>query len=231
MPPETVIIVTARDEADRLAATIAGLRRAFGDAPIVVADDGSTDGTVNVAARAGAAVMSPDGRVGKGGAATLGARHARELGGPGAVYVLCDGDLAASAEHLAALEQAVRGGADLAVAVFTRRVGGGFGLAVGFAGWAIRRRCGLRLRAPISGQRALSSRALDAALPFAAGFGMEIGMTIDVARAGCEVVEVELELEHRATARSVSGFRHRGRQLWAFVAVYVARRPSRVASG
>ena len=38
-------------------------------------------------------------------------------------------------------------------------------------------------------------------------------MTIDAVRAGLRVVEVELDLEHRATGRDVRGFLHRGRQL------------------
>jgi hypothetical protein len=38
-------------------------------------------------------------------------------------------------------------------------------------------------------------------------------MTIDVARRGLRVDEVELPLEHRATGRDLAGFLHRGRQL------------------
>ena len=45
------------------------------------------------------------------------------------------------------------------------------------------------------------------------GFGVETRMTIDAVRAGLEVEEVELELEHRATGRDLRGFAHRGRQL------------------
>ena len=96
--------------------------------------------------------------------------------------------------------------------------------SLSFAGWAIRRRCGLVLEAPISGQRALSAPALRAALPFAPRFGMEIGMTVDVARAGIRVVEVDLPLAHRATGRTWRGFVHRGRQLVDFLAVYLRRR-------
>jgi hypothetical protein len=38
------------------------------------------------------------------------------------------------------------------------------------------------------------------------------------------VVEVELDLEHRATGRTLRGFEHRLRQLADFIAVYLARR-------
>jgi hypothetical protein len=53
---------------------------------------------------------------------------------------------------------------------------------------------------------------------------MEIGMTVDAARAGFLVEEVPLDLAHRATSRTLRGFAHRGRQLADFVAVYLSRR-------
>jgi glycosyltransferase involved in cell wall biosynthesis len=224
MPPPTIVIVTARDEADRLAVTLDALARAFPGAPVVVGDDGSQDETAALARSAGAEVISPGRSLGKGGTATLAAGRALELGGAQTVYLLCDGDLGESALRLDALERAVREGADVAVAAFARRAGGGFGFAVGFAGWAIRRRTGLELRAPISGQRGLSSRALASVVPFAPRFGMEIGMTIDAVRAGLRVVEIELDLRHRATGRDWRGFAHRARQLVDFVRVYVSRR-------
>jgi hypothetical protein len=80
------------------------------------------------------------------------------------------------------------------------------------------------MRAPISGQRALRASALADVLPFAAGFGMEIGMTIDASRAGHRIAEIELDLSHHATGRTPSGFAHRGHQLVDFVRVYFARR-------
>ncbi len=217
------MLVCAHDEAERIGETLAALAAAFPGARVLVADDGSTDATAALARAAGAEVLTAPRNLGKGAAATLAARKliATTAGEP--VVVVCDGDLAASARHLPALAALVRdGGADLAVAGFARRTGGGFGLALGFARWAIRRRCGLELDAPISGQRALSAPALRAAVPFAPRFGMEIGMTIDVARAGLRVTEVELPLFHRATGRTLAGFVHRGRQLVDFLLVYLA---------
>ena len=224
MSPPTIVILTARNEADRLVATLDAVGRAFPGAAVVVGDDGSDDDTAGLARAAGAEVRGAGRAIGKGGTATLAARRALELGGTDTVYVLCDGDLGDSALRLDALERAVRGGADVAVAAFARRAGGGFGIAVGFAGWAIRRRTGRRMDAPISGQRALSAQALGRVLPFAPRFGMEIGMTIDALRAGLEVVEVEIDLRHRATGRDWRGFAHRARQLGDFVRVYLSRR-------
>jgi hypothetical protein len=92
-----------------------------------------------------------------------------------------------------------------------------------YAHWAIRRLCGAETTAPISGQRALRIETLRATLPFAAGFGMEIGMTVDAVRAGYRLREYELDLEHRATGRTAAGFRHRAVQLRDFARVYFAR--------
>jgi glycosyltransferase involved in cell wall biosynthesis len=219
---DTLIIVTARDEADRIQATLAALARAFPRASLWVADDCSSDDTASIARRAGATVVSAERPLGKGGAATLAALKAPRCA-DGGVVLLCDGDLGASAQRLGALADAVRAGrCDVAVASFARRVGGGFGLALGFARWTIERRCGLRLNAPISGQRAVRAEVLGALLPFAHGFGMEIGMTIAAARAGLTVGEVEIDLAHRTTGKTPAGFVHRARQLRDFVKVYRA---------
>jgi glycosyltransferase involved in cell wall biosynthesis len=222
-----VVIVTARDEADRLPATLAALAGAFPGARVLVADDCSQDGTGHAALQAGAELVRAPQRLGKGGAATLAARRvlALALEPDPPVFVLCDGDLGESAAQLPRLVEAVaerRG--DVVVARFAQRIGGGFGLALGFARTAIERLCGLRLAAPISGQRALRGDVLPVVVPFAHGFGMEIGMTVDAARAGFAVAEVELDLAHRATGRTLRGFVHRGRQLRDFARVYAARR-------
>jgi len=218
------VVVAARNEADRIRETLAALRDALPGAALWVADDASTDGTAEAAMTAGAQVVSRGRPHGKGAnvsaaaAAALSAEPAPEL------VLLCDGDLGASAAQLVPLVEAVEAGeCDLAVAAFSRRVGGGFGLALGFARWAIRRRCGLETDAPISGQRAMRVAVLRAMLPFARGYGMEVGMTIDAVRAGFRLCEYDLDLSHRATGRSLGGFAHRGRQLADFARAYRAR--------
>ncbi|HEX2015083.1 MAG TPA: glycosyltransferase [Solirubrobacteraceae bacterium] len=222
--PEIAVIVVARDEAAHLGDTFIGLREAFGAARLVLADDASRDHGGQLAREAGVEVVRSERPLGKGGIATRAARHV--LSGPvPAVVVLCDGDLGLSARELGQLAELVRaGGCDLAVAAFARRLGGGFGLAVGFARWAVWRRCGLRMQAPISGQRAIRGSALDRLLPFAARFGMETAMTIDAVRGGLRVQEIELDLHHAATGRTAAGFLHRARQLSDFAGVYLSRR-------
>jgi glycosyltransferase involved in cell wall biosynthesis len=224
MKPDTAVIVSVYNEADRLPDTLAALAAAFPGARVVVADDGSTDASGHVALQAGVELVRAPHTIGKGGAATLAAEHVLADGGPG-IVVLCDGDLGASAGELPALVAAVSAGeCDLAIGAFARRVGGGFGFAIGFSRWATRELGGLDLAAPISGQRALRRELLPLLIPFAPRFGMETAMNIDAARAGLRVKQVELDLEHRATGRTLDGFVHRARQLADFVAVYLGRR-------
>ncbi len=219
------VIVAARNEAERIATTVGALRAAFPAAAIWVADDASTDGTAELAMAAGAQVVSRGRPHGKGANMTAAAEAALSTGEAPQLVLLCDGDLAGSAAQLAPLVAAVDAGeCDLAIAAFGKRVGGGFGLALGFAHWAIRRLCGFEAGAPISGQRAMRAEVLRATLPFARGYGMELGMTVDAIRGGCRVGEYELDLAHRATGRSLSGFLHRGRQLLDFLRAYRARR-------
>ncbi|MGH2838454.1 MAG: glycosyltransferase family 2 protein, partial [Thermoleophilaceae bacterium] len=184
------VIVTARNEAERLGDTLRALKQAFPDARIVVADDASTDSTPHIALQEEAELVRAPARLGKGGAANLAVERLRR-DGPLPDVLLADGDLGTSAGRLTGLV----GKGDFVVAVFAKRVGGGFGVALGFAAWVIERLTGLEPRAPISGQRYLSAEAAAAVTPFAPGFGMEIGMTVDAHRAGLRLLEVELDLE------------------------------------
>jgi glycosyltransferase involved in cell wall biosynthesis len=220
-----VAIAAARNEADRIGATLDALAAAMPGARLWVADDASEDGTPEVAMQHGAQVVSRKRPHGKGGNVTAAAEAAlSELEGE-ATILLCDADLADSAGALVALIEAVeRGECDLAVAAFAKREGGGFGFALEYARESIERLSGFRAEAPISGQRAMRTSVLRELLPFADSFGMEIGMTVDAVRAGHEVKEIELPLEHRATRRTLGGFMHRGRQYLDFRRAVRARK-------
>lgn len=220
-----VAVIAARNEADRIEATIAALRAALGPtAAIYVADDASDDGTGRLALSAGATVVSRGRPHGKGGNMTAACEGALDGLDPDAVVLLCDGDLGQSAARLIPLvEEVETDGCDLAIAAFARRVGGGVGAAKGFARWAIRRSAGFEATEPISGQRAMRAADLRRLLPFAPRYGMETGMTIDAARKGMRISEIELDLIHRATGKTAAGFAHRGRQLRDIAAAYAAR--------
>jgi hypothetical protein len=195
------VLVAARDEESRIARTVESLRVAFPGAEVIVADDGSRDGTAEAAERAGARVLRLPAR-GKGQALTVGERAA-----PAGRLLLVDADLEGDLARLAAAD------GDLSIAVFAERRGGGFGIAKRAGRTLVRGLSGFAPREPLSGQRAVSEAAREASFPLAAGFGCEVRMTIDVVQAGLRVSELELPLRHRATGRDAAGFAHRARQL------------------
>jgi hypothetical protein len=195
------ILVAARDEEDVIGSTVTALRHEFPDAEVIVADDGSRDGTADVAENAGAIVLRLP-RRGKGQALSLAERAA-----PPGRLLLADADLTGELAPL------LDGDADLRVAAFTERVGGGFGIAKRVGRKLVSILGGVEAREPLSGQRLVSTAARSKCFPVAAGFGCEVRMTIDAARAGLRVQEVDLALRHRATGRDLAGFTHRARQL------------------
>lgn len=218
---EVVALVAARDEADRIRATVAALRSIPLVTGIVVADDGSTDATAAEALASGARVFRTPRSRGKGGA--LEAAVDAIAPAPD-VWLLADGDLAETAASLAPIVAAVaEGRADVAIGVVPPGEGGGLGLVRRLAGAAIRRLGGITVTQPLSGQRALSGAAMARIRPLARGFGVETAMTIDAARAGLRVMELPVEVRHRATYRDVRGFVHRGRQGWHILRAVTSR--------
>jgi hypothetical protein len=196
-----VILVAACDEEHTIGPTVAALRKRFPASELIVADDGSRDATAAEAERAGARVL-PLPRRGKGQALTIAEKDAP----PGDV-LLADADLVGDLGPL------VEADGDLAVAVFAERRGGGFGIAKTAARELIRACAGFSAREPLSGQRHLSPEARERCFPLAAGFGCEVRMTVDAARAGLRITELELQLSHEETGRDLRGFAHRARQL------------------
>lgn len=202
MTEPLTILVAARDEEETVAETVRALREQFPDSEVLVADDGSRDATAERAEEAGATVVRLP-RRGKGQALS-----AAERAAPPGSLLLCDADLRGDLRPLVAADS------ELAIAGFSKREGGGFGLARKAAGTLIELLSGYSARAPLSGQRRLSQRARRAVFPLAPGFGAETRMTIDARRAGLKIEEIELDLRHRTTGRDVPGFVHRGRQLF-----------------
>ena len=196
MDEPLTVLVAARDEEGRIGRTVGALREAFPEAEVLVADDGSRDGTAAEAEAAGAIVLRLP-RRGKGQTLSAGERAAV----PGRL-VVCDADLSGDLRPL------LESRADVVVAAFAERQGGGFGLAKRTGRALVRLRSGFEAREPLSGQRALSPRARAACFPLAPGFGCEVRMTIDAIRAGLAVEEHELPLRHRATGRDAKGFAH-----------------------
>jgi glycosyltransferase involved in cell wall biosynthesis len=205
-----IAIVAARDEAGLVQATVSAIRTIADVDEVVVVDDGSTDGTGEEARRSGARVLVSPRNLGKGGAL----EGALERIEPADVYLFLDADLGETAKEAGPLlEEVLSGRADLAVGVLPREPRhGGFRLVKRLAGALIRALSGFRSAEPLSGQRAATRAVVEAVRPLAGGFGMEPAMTIDAARMGFRVREVELPMRHAPTGRDLPGFLHRARQ-------------------
>lgn len=228
-PGRVVVVIPAKDEEQRIEATVRAARELPGVADVVVVDDGSTDDTASLAHRAGAHVVRHPQNRGKAAAMTSGARYVERLDSdPSRVALLfLDADLEDSASVAVALTAPVLAGeADMTIATLPpqRQTGGGRGLVVNLSREGIKRATGWEATQPLSGQRCLTAEAFQAALPLARGFGVETGLTIDLIRAGYRVLEVPAEIHHRVTGKDWRAQVHRGRQYWHVLQALAARR-------
>jgi glycosyltransferase involved in cell wall biosynthesis len=234
---DLAVVIPARNEADRVGATVRAAAGLAGVDILVVVDDGSGDGTASAAAAAGASVVRHARTRGKAAAMETGAEavrliESRAAAGPGRDrtgprhLLFLDADLAQSAALAGPLAEPVRAGrADMTIAIFSARVRrGGHGWVMALAGGGIERATGWRPAQPLNGQRCLTRAAFQAALPLAPGFGAETGLTIDLLRRGLRISEVEVPLSHRATGRDLRAQLHRGRQFLDVARTLAARR-------
>jgi glycosyltransferase involved in cell wall biosynthesis len=227
--PAVGCVIPAKDEAARIAATVTGAARIDGVDVVVVVDDGSADDTAQLAREAGAVVVRHPVNRGKAAAMETGAVAVSAIDstdGRTRALLFLDADLAETAVSASPLVPPVlHGEADMTIATLpvARNAGGGRGLVVRLARDGIARATGWRAEQPLSGQRCLTRAAFDAALPLAPGFGVEVGLSIDLLRQGFRVREVEVELHHRVTGTDWAAQRHRARQ-WKAVATALSRR-------
>jgi glycosyltransferase involved in cell wall biosynthesis len=229
-------VVPAKDEAQRVAATVRAAGTIDGVDLVVVVDDGSSDDTSAVAREAGAEIVRHERNRGKGTAMQTGAayvaRHDVDPASPRALLFV-DADLEGSVVETAALTVPVLAGeADMTIAVLPpqRTPGGGRGFVVRLAREGVEKLTGWTPTQPLSGMRCLSREACDAALPLAKGGGVEVGLTVDLLRQGMRVGEVPCDLHHRVTGTDLGAQLHRARQyrdVWRALATRRLRRPRR----
>jgi len=215
-------IIPCKDEAARIAATVVAVLGLEGVDKVVVVDDGSSDDTAAVANAAGADVIVHARNFGKAAALETGVRHLRELESSNATdtqaprhLLFVDGDLEASASNLHVLLPAVlEGRADMTIATLPPQstAGGGHGFVVRLARDGIKKLTGFTAKQPLSGMRCLTAEAFDAASPLAPGWGVEVGLTVDVLSGGLHIEEVPCELQHRVSGKDWRGQVHRAKQ-------------------
>ncbi|MEU3167248.1 glycosyltransferase [Streptosporangium sp. NPDC006930] len=223
----TAAIIPAKDEGDRIGATVAAVLALPGVDLVVVVDDGSVDQTGRVAKAAGARVVRHSRNRGKAAAMESGAHAVRLLDGEEPRHLLfLDADLGDTARTATALIEPVAAGeVDMTIAVFVTRVKlGGHGFVVKLAREGVERATGWTPTQPLNGQRCLTRAAFEAARPLARGFGVETGLTIDLLRKGFRVREVQVEMAHRATGTDWKAQIHRARQFRDVARALLARR-------
>lgn len=205
------VLIPAYNEESTIASTVRAVWDVEMVRQVVVVDDGSQDATAARATEAGATVIRLPCNRGKGNALNVGASYLTEP-----IIALLDADLGETAHQLEVLARPVLEGiADMTIAGFPPvEKAGGLGFVKGLARGGIFLLTGLRLQAPLSGQRVFRREVLAAVTPFAEGYGVEVAMTVKAARAGYRILEVPTTMSHRVTGRDWAGFRHRGRQFW-----------------
>ena len=104
------IVIPAKNEAGAIGTVVAGARKAYPDAEIIVVDDGSDDDTAAVAKEAGATVVQHPESLGNGAAVKAGARAAT-----GEIIAYMDGDGQHSAGEFAPLLQKLDEGYDMVI--------------------------------------------------------------------------------------------------------------------
>ncbi|MFY0543233.1 glycosyltransferase family 2 protein [Brevibacillus sp. H7] len=207
------VVIPAYNEAKHIASTLKAIRQNVACHELIVVDDGSADETEALARTWADAVIRLPLNRGKGFALQTGWQRAA-----GDIVLLLDSDLGESAGQAEQLLQPVQEGmCDMAIAVLpVPENKGGFGLAKGLARHGIRMLTGYQPMAPLSGQRAVRREVLQRVRRLDRGFGIEVGLTVDVLRAGYRVMEVPVSFTHRVTGNDLAGCMHRGKE---FVAI------------
>jgi glycosyltransferase involved in cell wall biosynthesis len=202
-----IAIVPALNERDSLARVIAEIRASDRDFEVLVIDDGSVDGTAEVAAAAGAIVVRMPFNIGIGGAVQTGLQYARDNDFDVAVQI--DGDGQHDPREIPKLLDPLFEG-DVDVVVGSR-----------FAGLEsyrapVVRRIGMRLFAGLvsalvgqsltdtsSSFRSFRRRAIDFyAYDYPHGYLETVEATVIGVRAGLRLKEVPVVMRERATGRS-----------------------------
>ncbi len=213
-PLRVTVVVPTYNEADNIETLVRAVREVLPSAEVLIIDDGSPDGTADLADKLGdelgqvEVVRRPD-KAGLGAAYRFGLRHA--ITGGADICVQMDADLSHDPSVLPALVSIVEHGAD--VAIGSRYVPGGITLD-----WPRRRRwvsrwgnryaagvLGLAVNDATAGFRAYRAGALEQ-MAFdtvtAEGYGFQIEMTYRIVRIGGKVVEFPITFRDRTEGES-----------------------------
>lgn len=210
------IIIPAYNEANKIKDTLENIIDIKEINEIVVVDDGSSDNTVEIASNVKndkIKIFKLDKNRGKGYALNYGLKSAMKNAD---IIGFLDGDLGSSSSEVQKLITPILNDeADVTIAKFPpAKKKGGLGFVKGLAKESVLEITGIELEATLSGQRIFKKEVLEKfdEIPF--GYGVEVGMTIDILKYGYKIKEVLVNMTHSETGRDLKGFIHRGKQYY-----------------
>ncbi|SDK50391.1 glycosyltransferase family 2 protein [Natronincola ferrireducens] len=222
--PKISVIVPAFNEGGRIIKTLNAVKRIDIVSKIYVIDDGSKDDTVRQVEIIEDIILIKN-IVNRGKGASL-KKGIEEAITTSDIIVFLDADLEESAEEAIKLIYPIlEDDADVTIGRFpAAKKKGGFGLVKALARYGVYFNTGIKLNTVLSGQRAFKQEVLrDLSFNYE-GYGIELGMTIDILNKGYRVKEVDVTMFHNETSRNIQGFIHRGKQFWHILKVLIKKR-------
>ena len=216
MNPYISIIIPAYNEEDKIKDTLESIKSIETINQIIVVDDGSSDKTTEKASQVQSEkikVFTLDKNKGKGFALNYGLKIAMENAD---IIGFLDGDLGSSSSEVEKLiTPIINNEADVIIAKFPpAKKKGGLGFVKGLAKQSVLDMTGEELDATLSGQRLFKKEVLQQFEEIPFGYGVEVGMTIDILKKGYKIKEVLVNMTHSETGRDFKGFIHRGKQYY-----------------
>jgi glycosyltransferase involved in cell wall biosynthesis len=189
---KVAVIIPALNAAKTLAPIVSEAKQYIDQ--VVVVDDGSSDGTGDVARNAGAIVIRHDVNRGKGGALKSGFVWALEQGLDGVITLDADGQhlprqIPLFLEHAIGADLIIGGRAHLFGGMLPRRR-----MANRFSAWAVAKASRTKIKDSQSGYRFYSARVLREIPLRAEGFDMETEVIIRAGVRGLRVEQIPIDL-------------------------------------
>lgn len=216
MPHYISIIIPAYNEEDKIKDTLMGVLSITEIDEIIVVDDGSSDSTYNMALSMNNTKIKSyklEQNKGKGHALNYGLKVAMKKAD---IIGFVDADLGSTSSDVGKLLTPILNDqADVTIAKFPpAKKKGGLGFVKRLAKESVKEMTGVELDSTLSGQRIFKKNVLEhfSEIPF--GYGVEVGMTIDILKKGFRVQEVLVNMTHNETGRNLKGFIHRGKQYY-----------------